>query len=212
ERSASRHPLFQTLLVMQNNRRSSPALEGLEVEEYPVDFRVAKFDLSLSAREEFDEQGARAGLVGRLEFAEDLFDRSTAERLARWYAAVLAEMARDGSVRVGRVELLSADERRQLLHTWGRGAPHADGPTSAESLAGLFEAQVARSPEAPAVVTDEGVTTYADLNARVNRLVHELVARGVRGEDRVAVLLPRGVEMVVCALAVLKAGAAYVPV
>ncbi|MFJ9554119.1 amino acid adenylation domain-containing protein [Nocardiopsis sp. NPDC101807] len=212
ERSASRHPLFQTLLVMQNNRRTSLALEGLEVEEYPVDFRVAKFDLSLSAREEFDEQGARAGLVGQLEFAEDLFDRSTAERIVRWYTAVLAEMARDASVRVGRVELLSAEERRRLLHTWGRGAPHADGRTCAESLAELFEAQVARTPEAPAIVTDEGVTTYGGLNARVNRLARELLARGVGGEDRVAVLLPRGVEMVVCALAVLKAGAAYVPV
>ncbi|MES0909357.1 non-ribosomal peptide synthetase, partial [Nocardiopsis tropica] len=208
ERSASRHPLFQTLLVMQNNRRTSLALEGLEVEEYPVDFRVAKFDLSLSVYEEFGQDGDRAGLGGHLEFAEDLFDRSTAERIVRWYAAVLAEMARDGSVRVGRVELLSPGERDQLVEGWN--GPRVEAVPA--SLAGLFEEQAARSPEAPAIVTDEGVTTYAELNARVNRLAHDLVARGVRVEDRVAVLLPRGVDMVVCALAVLKAGAAYVPV
>ncbi|MES0838470.1 non-ribosomal peptide synthetase, partial [Nocardiopsis tropica] len=212
ERSASRHPLFQTLLVMQNNRRSPLELAGVGVEEYPVDFRVAKFDLSLNVYEEFGQDGGRAGLGGHLEFAEDLFDRSTAERLARWYTAVLAEMARDGSLRVGQVELLSADERHQLLHTWGRGAPHADGQSATEILPELFEAQVARTPEAPAVVTDEGVTTYAELNARVNRLARELLARGVGPETRVAIALPRSVEMFTAALAVLKAGGAYVPV
>ncbi|MEE1784051.1 condensation domain-containing protein, partial [Streptomyces sp. SP17BM10] len=110
-RSAARHPLFQTMLILQNNAWSEPGLSGLRVDELPIDHRIAKFDLSVDLWENAGPAGEPAGLGGQLEFASDLFDRSTAEVLVQRFVRVLAGMAMEPDVRVGALEVLADSER-----------------------------------------------------------------------------------------------------
>ncbi|MFC6433276.1 amino acid adenylation domain-containing protein, partial [Nocardiopsis tropica] len=202
-RDSHRNPVFDVVYVHHGGPAEPGGPEGdRSVARVPWNGAAAQFDL------EFSTAVADGCLRGVLTYRTDLWRRSTVEAMAERLRRSIELVIADPDTAIWQCDLLSDEERRQLVEGWN--GPRAEAAPA--SLAGLFEAQVARSPEAPAVVTDEGVTTYAELNARVNRLVHELVARGVRVEDRVAVLLPRGVDMVVCALAVLKAGAAYVPV
>ncbi|MFD8083562.1 amino acid adenylation domain-containing protein [Kitasatospora sp. NPDC059722] len=208
-RSAARHPLFQTMVVLQNNSWTTLRLPGLETEEFRVDHRISKFDLSLDAWEHFAEDGQPAGLGGQLEYASDLFDRSTAEGLVERFVRVLAEMVADPDVRVGALEVLEPSERHRLLEEWAGVVEPAADP---EPVHRLFERQVRTSPDERALVCEERELSYGELNARANRVARELVARGVGPEVRVAVLLPRSVESVVALLAVLKAGGTYLPI
>ncbi|MFD0499330.1 amino acid adenylation domain-containing protein [Streptomyces rhizosphaericus] len=144
----------------------------------------------------------------RLDYRTDLFDRVSAEALVGRLVRVLEAVVADPGVRVGAVDVLSEAERGLVLGEWIATA--RDVPVVA--LPQLVEAQAARSPRATAVVCGETVLSYAELNARANRLARLLVARGVGPEVRVAVLLPRSADLIVVLLAVVKAGAAYVPV
>ncbi|MEU8936391.1 amino acid adenylation domain-containing protein, partial [Streptomyces sp. NPDC048409] len=141
----------------------------------------------------------------RLDYRDDLFDRATAAGFVDRLIRVLDLVVTDSSRPIGRVDLLSAGERAVVL-----GVPAAV-VSSGVSLPGLFEGRVAVAPGAVAVVCGGSSLSYGELNERANRLAHVLVGRGVGPEDVVAVALPRGVELVVAVLAVLKAGAAYLP-
>jgi len=110
--------------------------------------------------------------------------------------------------RIGAIELLGAQERHTLVEEWNDTAREVPPAT----MPALFAAQVARDPDALAVLFEEVRLSYGELDQRANRLAHELVARGVRPDQVVAVALPRGIDLVVALLAVGKAGAAYLPV
>ncbi len=129
------------------------------------------------------------------------------EQMARHYVRVLEAVVGDGEGAVGRIDLLSAGERRRMLEEWNETKVELPETTLPE----LFEAQVERSPEAVAVVFEGEELSYRELNERANRLAHLLIAKGVGPEDVVALLVPRSFEMVVALLAVLKTGAAYLP-
>ncbi|MET8566453.1 condensation domain-containing protein, partial [Streptomyces flaveolus] len=162
-RSMSRHPLFQVMLSVQNNAEAGLALPGLGVELVETVERPARFDLAVELTETFDVQGGAAGVNGILTYATDLFDASTAEALARHFVRVVDAVAADPDIRVREVDLLDADERERVLVRWndtGRVVPDS-------TVVGLFEAQVARTPDAVAVVGADGSrVTYAELNAR----------------------------------------------
>ena len=113
----------------------------------------------------------------------------------------------DPNQRIGQIDILEQKERQQILVDWNDTACEVPNTT----LPALFEAQVNRSPEATALVFEESVLTYAQLNAQANRLAHFLIGEGIGPEDLVALALPRSIEMVVGLLAVLKAGGAYLP-
>ncbi|MGW0778256.1 amino acid adenylation domain-containing protein, partial [Streptomyces sp. NPDC002835] len=202
ERSMARHPLFQVSLQLQNIPASDLALPGVEVRRQPVRLNTAKFDLSFTLAESVE------GIEGSVEFAVDLFDRESVEVLAARLVSVLDAVAADPDVRVGAVEVLDAVERERVLGEWA-GAEQALAPVT---FHGLFEAAVDRRPDAPAVVGAGFELSYAELEVRANRLAHWLTGRGVGPEGVVALVLPRSVDIVVAQLAVLKAGAAYLPV
>ncbi|MFE3106921.1 amino acid adenylation domain-containing protein [Kitasatospora indigofera] len=206
-RSLARHPLFQVLLVLQNNEPARLGLPGLEATPEPIGMRVAKFDLNIGMEETFGPDGAPAGITGSVEYAVDLFDRSTVVSVAERLGRLLAGVAADASVPVSRVELLGSVERELVLEGWNDTAV----PVVAGSLPGLFAARVAQSPDAVALVADGVEWSYGELNARANRLAHRLIGLGVGAESPVAMLLERSVEVVVATLAVLKAGGFYVP-
>ncbi|MCF1594979.1 amino acid adenylation domain-containing protein [Streptomyces muensis] len=214
QRSLSRHPLFQTMLTFNNTGQrtqapgAGPRLPGLTAESVPVGTGTAKFDLLLSFAERYDGQGRPAGLGAGLEFSTDLFDRETAEalvaRLLRLLDAVTAEPQRA----IGEVPLLDDEEHGRLLAIW-RGAVH---PVTGRMPAERFAAAARHAPDSVAVESPEATLTYAELNARANRLARLLIARGVGPESLVAVAMHRSAELVTGLMAVLKAGAGYLPV
>ena len=169
---------------------------------------VAKFDLSLDLRERRSQAGAGEGISGVAEYSTDLFDRETVEGMCERLQRLLEAVVENGEQRIGAIELLSEGERRQVVEEWNATATAVPGRT----LPGLIEEQVARTPEAIAVRCQGAELSYGELNGRANRLAHQLIAEGIGPEDIVALSLPRSLEMVVGLLAVLKSGAAYLPV
>ncbi|MGW0853449.1 amino acid adenylation domain-containing protein, partial [Streptomyces sp. NPDC002624] len=207
-RSLSHHPLFQTILAVQNAPTGRFSLPGLDVTTYAVATGTAKFDLGVSMVERFDPDGAPAGIVGAVEYATDLFDRTTVEALVRRWTLLLKAVTTDPEQPIGGIDLLDAEERHRLLER--DNATTRD--VGAVPLPRAFAAQVAATPDALALVCGDGELTYRQLDSRANRFAHALIARGVGPEQVVAVALPRSVESVVAVLGVLKAGAAYLPV
>ncbi|MCX4825447.1 amino acid adenylation domain-containing protein [Streptomyces sp. NBC_01142] len=208
ERSPGRHPLFQVMLALQNDAARDVELPGLDVESETVDAGTAKFDLLVDIRERRADDGSPAGLTGGVEYALDLFDAPTADALARRLERFLADAVTAPDRPVRHIEILDAAERHRILHEWDGTPAHIPSATLPE----LFRAQAAKTPDAPAVTCDGTTLTYRELNARANRLARLLVARGAGPEQLVAVALPRSVDLVVALLAVLTAGAAYLPV
>ncbi|MEZ0029568.1 amino acid adenylation domain-containing protein, partial [Kitasatospora sp. MAP12-22] len=207
-RSMARHPLFQVMLTLQNNTQAVLELPGLQADLVPSGQLAARFDLAFTLGESFDSDGAPAGLRGTVTFAADLFDTTTAEQLAERLLRVLHAVLAEPQRPVTHVEVLDGAERHRILTEWNDTAHHVPATT----LPALFEAQVARTPDAVAVVHDNTTLSYVELNTRANRLAHLLTEHGVGPESLVAVLLERSADLVVALLAVLKAGGAYVPV
>ncbi|MGW9433771.1 condensation domain-containing protein, partial [Streptomyces decoyicus] len=206
-RSLSHHPLFQVMLTFQNND-AELALPGLTAQGYALDVASAKFDLSFDVEEQHDGSGVPSGMRGSVEFATDLFDRRTAENIAAWLERLLRNAVEDASRPIGELDVLAEQERELLLNGWNDTARDVADATLAE----LFEAQVARTPDAAALEHDGIQLTYGELNARANQLAHHLISRNVGPEQIVALALPRTIDVVVAILAVAKTGAAYLPV
>ncbi|MFJ9351606.1 non-ribosomal peptide synthase/polyketide synthase [Streptomyces sp. NPDC101237] len=203
ERSLARHPLFQVMVVHLAGRGGSPDLAGLTARRETVGQDSARFDLSF----DFVEQGDGNGIQGWIEYSADLFDFATAEALAARLESLLEQVAADPGRRVGTLDILNATERALVLNEFndtGHGVPEG-------TLPDLFRAQAARTPAATAVVFEDTALTYAELDARVDRLARTLAARGAAAEATVAVALPRSLALVVTLLAAHRAGAAYLP-
>ncbi|MGW3659597.1 non-ribosomal peptide synthase/polyketide synthase, partial [Streptomyces sp. NPDC005151] len=207
-RSLARHPLVQVMLTLGNVERAALELPSVRAEALDGSGNAARFDLEVHLRETFDDQGRSAGLHGSLNASVDLFDARTAEAMAHRLARVLDQVTAASDVRLHAVDVLGSRERQQVLAEWNDTAV----PVGPATLPELFEAQVRRTPDAVAVVFEGTELTYAELDARAERLARRLAGQGVGPEAVVAVVLERGVELIVALLGVLKAGAAYLPV
>ncbi|MFF6986967.1 non-ribosomal peptide synthase/polyketide synthase [Streptomyces sp. NPDC010273] len=201
-RSLARHPLFQVMVVHLDDEGATPALPGLTARREELGQQGAKFDLSF----DFVEQG-EDGMRCWIEYSADLFDEATAELLARRLELLLAQITTDPDRRIGTLDVLRDDERALVLTDWNNTTRTISGLTLPE----LFRAQVARTPDATAVVFEDTALSYAELDLRAERLAHTLAARGAQAEAVVAVALPRSLALVVALLAVHRAGAAYLP-
>ncbi|MEU9118235.1 amino acid adenylation domain-containing protein, partial [Streptomyces sp. NPDC048483] len=207
-RSLSHHPLFQVMFALQNAPMGDFDLPGLTVSGLPVPTGTAKFDLGFNLVERFGADGAPAGLAGAVEYATDLYDRATVDGLVARWTRLLEAVVADPRRPIGRIEVLSADERRRLLEDPNDSAV----PVDAVPLPVSFARQARTTPDAVALVHGDASLTYRELDARANRFAHALVARGIGPERIVALALPRSVELVVAVLGTMKAGAAYLPV
>ncbi|MFE0464901.1 amino acid adenylation domain-containing protein, partial [Kitasatospora sp. NPDC058965] len=204
ERALNRHPLFQVMLTLDNT--PAPAaldLPGLTAAPVEATAQTAKFDLSFAFA-----GGADQTLHGAVEYAAELFDEATVRTLADRLVRLVEAAVAAPDTRLSELPLLTGPEHRLLLEQWNDTARAVPATT----VPALFAAQVARTPAAPAVRYGDTVLSYAELDARANRLAHLLVARGIRPEEFVALALPRDAELMVAVLGVLKAGAAYLPV
>ncbi len=203
ERDPSRHPLFQVSVGLHASETGRTlVLEGLEVDGFELSHETAKFDLS------FHFIDSDEAIVGAIEYATDLFDSSTVARMAGHLRNLLAGMVADPDCRIGELELLGVDERRQLLVEWNDTAVEFPSDRCVHEL---FEDQVVRDPDATAVVFEDVSLSYGELNRRANRLAHHLRDLGVGPDVLVGICVERSPEMVVGLLAILKAGGAYVP-
>ncbi|WP_431041735.1 amino acid adenylation domain-containing protein [Streptomyces sp. P1-3] len=207
-RSLSRHPLFQVMLTLQNNAEAVVALPGVQAQGASVGTPAAKFDLEFTVGEVFGPGGVPAGVRGAVIAAADLFDVGSVERLVAGLVRVLGAVVERPELRLSSVDVLGEVERRRVLTGWNDTA--VEVPSG--SLVELFEAQVARTPDAVSVVFEGAEVSYAQLDARANQVARHLLGQGVGLESVVGVRLERGVELVVALLGVLKAGAAYLPV
>ncbi|MDO0928848.1 amino acid adenylation domain-containing protein [Streptomyces sp. TG1A-8] len=205
DRDLSRTPLFQTMFVLQNTPDGNAwGLPGLVVEPFAVRAEEAKFDLTLFLTERPD-----GSLDGSLVFALDLFEPATAERLAGHFTTLLRAAATGRERRLSELEVLSGAERRRVLTEWS-GTASATG-AGGTTVHRLVEQCAAARPGTAAVLTDTGELTYRELNARANRLARHLRSHGAGPGRVVAVCLERGPDQITALLAVLKSGAAYVP-
>ncbi|KOV64617.1 non-ribosomal peptide synthetase, partial [Streptomyces sp. MMG1121] len=207
-RSLARQPLFQVLLALQNVPRTEFELSGLAAEIVLVRTPTAMFDLGFHLLECGGTGGPAEGIVGRVEYSTDLFAPATVQALAARWLRLLASVVAEPDRPLSRIDVLTTEERHELLVA--RNDTACPAPDAV--LPALFEAQVRATPEAPAVVFEDTVLTYRELNRRANRLAHALIARGAGPEQLVALRLPRSAELVVAVLAVLKSGAAYLPI
>ncbi len=207
-RSTVHHPLFQVLMVFQNNVRRELALDGVSVEQLAVFTRTAKFDLDFDLSEVPTEDPGAPMAAGVVSYSTDLFDRASIERLVTWFGRVIEAVVADASVVVGEVSLLDRGERDLVLAGWsgaGVGAPVGVAPQ-------LLAAAVAADPDAVAVVDGTRGVSYRELDEWSTRLARVLIEAGVGPERAVGVAMDRCVELVVAWWAVVKAGGVYVPV
>ncbi|MCA2215106.1 amino acid adenylation domain-containing protein [Wangella sp. NEAU-J3] len=208
-RSLSRHPLFQVMLAVQNDDRSTGGeLPGLAITGERISTDTAKADLALSLTARRDDDGRPAEMHGLLQFRTDLFGRSTVRRLGDAFRHLLAAAVAAPGAPIGRYDVMGPADRARLLGEWIDSAREV----APRSLAELFEAQVHRAPDAPALQAPDVAYTYGQLNRRANRLARYLVERGAGPERIVGIALPSSTEWVVALLAVAKTGAAFVPI
>jgi non-ribosomal peptide synthetase component F len=201
-------PLFQVLLTLQNAPVQALRLPGLSLAPAPAEGGATRFDLTLSMGE-----GPGGALGGTLYYRADLFDAPTADRLLAHFQVLLAGIAAGPDRRLSDLPLLAEPERLQLLAEWNdtrAGDPRQLGLHQL-GLHQLIGARAAEAPDAVAVEMGAERLTYADLDRRANRLARHLAGLGVGPESRVGVLLERSPDLVAVLLAVLKAGAAYLP-
>ncbi|WP_228538976.1 non-ribosomal peptide synthase/polyketide synthase [Nocardia sp. XZ_19_385] len=209
-RARNRHPLFQVALTFQNFTLPRLELDNLTVAPHDFDTAAAKFDLQFTVLESDDADGRADGMDIEITYATDLFDADSVAVLARRFTQVLAAIAADATVVVGDIQLLSGEEQQRALYEWA-GAD-LDSAVVRETLADRFARSALLDPAAVAVRAGDVVLTYAELDARSNRLARKLTAAGVGPEMLVAVALPRTAELVVALLAVVKAGGGYLPI
>ncbi len=210
-RSLGWHPIVQVLLTTMDDADDQGfELAGLDVaaECGLPKGEWTETDLWFGLIENRAPDGAPAGMTAGVVYSADLFARQDAEHLVRRLERLLEQVAADPSRRVGDLELLAESERVRILREWGESAPRMPAVTLPE----LFEAAVARTPDALAVVCGSSRLSYTELNQRANRLARHLVARGAGPERTVAVALERSADLITTLLAVVKAGAAYLPV
>ncbi|AUX43556.1 uncharacterized protein SOCE26_050060 [Sorangium cellulosum] len=203
KRDLSRNPLFQVMFMLENTPREPIHLPDLEVSAVEVDHETARFDLGLFVQEQDEE-----GLEVVVEYASDLFERQTVERLCGHYATLLAGVVEDPRRTIGELPLLTEAERQRIVVAWNQTqAPYPED----RCIHQLFEEQAARTPDAAAVVFGDQQLSYRELNARANQLAHRLRSLGVGPDRLVGLCVERSIEMVVGLLGILKAGGAYLP-
>lgn len=202
ERSLSYAPLFQVMFALQEARTERHTRMGeVEVELVDFDFKVTKFDLTLEMRETAD------GLLGSIEYNTDLFSPATIERMAAHYCALLQAVCADPQQKLDSYSCLLEGERERLLQEYN---PHTAFDQQ-RCLHELFEEQVALHPQRTALSFEGQSLSYAELNARANQVAHWLHAQGVQADTLIGLCVERSFDLLIGALGIIKAGAAYVP-
>ncbi|WP_339226903.1 bacitracin non-ribosomal peptide synthetase BacA [Bacillus sp. FSL K6-0972] len=203
KRDMARNPLFDTMLVYHNTEVKPFAAEGLRSRLVEIKRGISKFDITVTASE------AAAGLRLEVEYSTTLFNKERMERLSEHLISLLEQAADHPDVAINQIDVLTKDERHRVLYDFNR----TDGMFCKEkTIPELFEEQVEKMPDHPAVVFGDETISYRELNEKANSLAFTLRQKGV-GPDVVAgILTERSIEMIVGIMGILKAGGAYLPI
>jgi len=201
ERSLSHTPLFQVMFVLQNAPMDHLELPGLTLTPLELESVIAKFDLTLTLEETANR------LEGTLEYNTDLFEKATIKRMIGHFQTLLEGILKKPQQSLDKLPLLTAAEYQQIK-TWNKKT--ADYPVDL-CIHQLFEAQVARTPQAIALVFEDQQLSYQTLNRKANQLAHYLQTLGIQPDTLVGLCIERSLEMVIGILGILKAGGAYLP-
>ena len=216
-RSLTHHPLVQVMLGWQNfgrhdnNPAAGLALGDLQVTQVPVDTHTARIDLLFNLAEHWTEAGEPAGISGAVEFRTDVFDAESIQVLIERLQRVVVAITADPGRRLSSIDVLDAGEHAHLEEIGNRAVLTQPAPNPV-SIPALWAAQVARTPEAVAVTFEGRSMTYREVEEAANRLAHLLAGQGVGPSRCVALLLERSAQAIIAILAVLKTGAAYLPI
>jgi len=204
-RRADRTPVFQTFFNYRNLPAAPSPFPGVQVEDYALEIPAVVGDLALDV---VDRRPASAdGLRCRIDYNPDVYDAQTIENVLVQFERLLESVAADADRALSELSMMSADEQRQIVVT----ANDTAVPFEFRGIHELVEAQVVRTPALPAVRCEGREISYADLNARANQLARRLQRLGAGPDTRVAVALTPSIDVVTAVLAILKTGAAYVP-
>ena len=202
-RDIGRNPLFDTMFSYRNTEDAIPKLDNLEVIPVSSDQNLAQFDLSVDVGEE------PAGLVVTMEYATSVFEQATIERFAGYFQQIVNAVVENADVRLSAIDLLTAQEKSTLLRQLsGKKFPIPQG----ENLVSLFETSVDGNPDGVALVYHETQLTYQQFDEKANQIANYLIEGGVKPGDSVGLFQERGIDQLASMLAILKAGAAYLPI
>ncbi len=204
QRSVDITPLFQVMFIFQNMPKQVFKIQGLEMEDFPFETGIAKFDLTAEVYEVEEEEA----LHWRFEYNTDLFEPATIRQMIGHLRNLLNAAIENPDRSLARIALMDSTEREHLLVELNDTVADGGQPPSIEVG---FERQAARTPDSAAVLFKGQKFSYKQINKRANCLAHHLIKRGVRPGDSVGVSFERSPQMVIALLGVLKAGAAYVP-
>jgi amino acid adenylation domain-containing protein len=201
-RDLSRHPVFQVVFLCNEAFIQPPKVFELEMSHIHIDRQGSPVDITMFLIERDDK------IRCSIEYKTDLYKQSTIERMLGHFQCLLESIVTDPERRIGELAMLAESERKRLLVEWNDTA--VEYPRD-KCIHQLFEEQAARTPEAIAVIFEEQVFSYQELNRRANQLAHHLQKIGVGPETLVGICVERSLDMVVGILGVLKAGGAYLP-
>lgn len=202
ERNVIHSTLFQVMFALEEVASPSQ-LHGLSLEQVQADPGLAKFDLTLNIEQSPDT------LICYYEYNTDLFDEATIAGMASHYQRLLESACADPETLVSRLEMLPKEERALILDGWSQKSAE---PLEQTDIATLFELQVERTPDAPAIVFGEGVWNYRQLHEQASTLAHHLCASGLKAGQSVGIFAERSLELVTGLLGIWKAGGVYVPI
>ncbi|MCW8812809.1 MAG: amino acid adenylation domain-containing protein, partial [Chlorobium sp.] len=202
KRDLSRTPLFQILFSYQENGEDTFLLNSIKLQQVPVHSGVARTDLSLWIENTDGE------LNCALEYSTHLFQPGTVRRFLKNYICLLEEICENADQKVSEIQILHKEAQNKVLNEWNdtKGAFPDDS-----TVIGLFEEQAKQSANKVAVESGGEKLSYSRLNERTNQVANYLTSIGVKAGDYVGICIDRSVEMLISMLAVLKSGAAYVP-
>ena len=203
QRSLSHSPLFQVLFTLENTGGPVLQLPGIAATVSESESHTAKFDLSMGLAESGDHISAA------LEYNTDLFDAGTVRRFADHYQRILRSVVDGPEKPLAELDLLSGVERRQILLAWNKTAVNYPQHHCVHQL---FQDRAEATPDAVAVVWEGEYLSYGELNRKSNQLAHYLLTQGLGPETTAGLCMRRSADMLVGLLAILKAGAAYVPI
>lgn len=203
QRDASRSPLFQVMFILQNHNNQVITLRNMSIENVTLDNPTSKFDITMELKE------VNGALEGSLEYATDLFDVDYIEAMLGHFTILLEAICKDENKLLSHYNLLSKEEEKNLLLEYNNTQVAYDKTLCIHQH---FEAQVSVNPEHIAVVYEDEALSYQALNEKSNQLAHYLIAQGIKVEDLVGICMTRSLDMLIGILAILKAGAAYIPI
>ncbi|PTJ83802.1 hypothetical protein BU055_06945 [Staphylococcus succinus] len=202
KRDLTRNPLFDVLFTFQNNENESFQIDDWSTEQKEASFTNAKFDLSMTIH---DNDGYKIAL----EYAQELFDQDTIERMLTHFMELLSNIAEEPELKISDIEMVTQDEKDVIFNDFNNTTvPFNNTQTFVER----FENQVAKTPEKTAITYEGESLSYQALNDRANQLAHQLRNEGVKADSLVALMTNRRLEMMIGIYGILKAGGAYVPV